>query len=66
MYLRPILATLSQTDKTVVKILAAFAEDLGSVPRTHLTTASGDPKPPSGLCRHQARIWFADMRARHT
>lgn len=41
-----------------LRAIAAFAEDPGSVPSTHMelttvTPAPEDPVPPSGLCRCQ-------------
>ena len=44
-----------------LRVLAALPKDLSSVPRTYIAALPGGPKISSGLCKHQAYMWFIDI-----
>ena len=50
-------------------VVAALPQDPGSIPRTYMAMQSptmpgpGNPKPSSGLGKHQAHTWCTDIHA---
>lgn len=43
---------------SVVKSICYSCREWGFSPITPVTTVSGDQIPSSGLCRHQAPLWY--------
>ena len=49
------------------RVLADLSDDLGSIPSTHsVIPVPGDLMPSSGLCGHQAHVWYTHRHAGKT